>query len=177
MWTPATRKNYSRNGLRYQSDVTDEEWRVIEPYLPPAKGIGRPRGWPLREIVILRHALRLSVAPVAEGPSALEHGLSLVCSLARCLPVREDQPCAGDNGSRAGRARSQSFGTGRLRAFVDSVLPIQQARQAFEQGLQGAFSRKNCLADCRVGWRVTTSAFCAAESRGSKQAMRFYTGR
>ena len=24
---------------------------VIEPYLPPAKGIGRPRGWPLREIV------------------------------------------------------------------------------------------------------------------------------
>ena len=51
MWTPATRKNYSRNGLRYQSDVTDEEWRVIEPYLPPAKGIGRPRDWPLREIV------------------------------------------------------------------------------------------------------------------------------
>ena len=44
-------RNYSRNGLRYQSDVTDEEWRVIEPYLPPAKGIGRPRGWPLREIV------------------------------------------------------------------------------------------------------------------------------
>jgi NADPH:quinone reductase-like Zn-dependent oxidoreductase len=27
--------------------------------------------------------------------------------------------------------------TGRLRAFVDSVLPIQQARQAFEQGLKG----------------------------------------
>ena len=51
MWTPATRKNDSRNGLRNQSDVTDEEWRVIEPYLPPAKGIGRPRGWPLREIV------------------------------------------------------------------------------------------------------------------------------
>ena len=40
MWTPATRKNYSRNGLRYQSDVTDEEWRVIEPYLPPAAPMG-----------------------------------------------------------------------------------------------------------------------------------------
>ena len=51
MWTPATRKNYSRTGLRYQSDVTDEEWRVIEPHLPPAKGTGRPRAWPLREIV------------------------------------------------------------------------------------------------------------------------------
>ena len=30
------------------------------------------------------------------------------------------------------------FDTGRLRAFVDSVLPIQQARQAFEQGLCSA---------------------------------------
>jgi NADPH:quinone reductase-like Zn-dependent oxidoreductase len=27
--------------------------------------------------------------------------------------------------------------TGRLRAFVDSVLPIEQARQAFKQGLKG----------------------------------------
>jgi len=27
--------------------------------------------------------------------------------------------------------------TGRLRVFVDTVLPIEQARQAFEQGLKG----------------------------------------
>ncbi len=37
MWTPTTREYYSRRSRRYQSDVTDEEWRVIEPYLPPAK--------------------------------------------------------------------------------------------------------------------------------------------
>ena len=51
MWTAATRNNYSRKTARYQSDVTDEEWRVIEPHLPAAKLIGRPRVWPLREIV------------------------------------------------------------------------------------------------------------------------------
>ena len=51
MWTPTTREHYSRRSRRYQSDVTDEEWRVIEPYLPPAKATGRPRGWPMREIV------------------------------------------------------------------------------------------------------------------------------
>jgi transposase len=51
MWTQATRKNYSRKTVRYQSDVTDEEWRVIEPHLPPARTTGRPRAWPLREIV------------------------------------------------------------------------------------------------------------------------------
>jgi transposase len=51
MWTPATRKKYSRNASRYQSDVTDKEWRVIEPLLPGPRTRGRPRGWPLREIV------------------------------------------------------------------------------------------------------------------------------
>jgi transposase len=51
MWTPATRLKYSRKAARYQSDVTDAEWCVIEPLFPPPKARGRPRGWPLREIV------------------------------------------------------------------------------------------------------------------------------
>ncbi len=51
MWTAATRNEYSRKTARYQSDVTDAEWQVIEPYLPVAKRTGRPRVWPPREIV------------------------------------------------------------------------------------------------------------------------------
>ena len=51
MWTPTTRKHYSRDAARYQSDLTDEEWRVIEPHLPRAKTTGRPRAWLVREIV------------------------------------------------------------------------------------------------------------------------------
>ena len=50
MWTPTTRKKHNRKANRYQTDVTDEEWRVIEPHLPAAKGTGRPRAWPMREI-------------------------------------------------------------------------------------------------------------------------------
>lgn len=51
MWTPATRKYSSRPAPRYQTDLTAAEWRVIEPYLPPAKPTGRPRAWPMCEIV------------------------------------------------------------------------------------------------------------------------------
>jgi putative transposase len=51
MWTPATRKQHSRKTNRYQTDMTDEEWRVIEPHLPAASSTGRPRSWPMREIV------------------------------------------------------------------------------------------------------------------------------
>ena len=41
----------SRTTDRYQTDLTDEEWRVIEPHLPAPKNIGRPRGWSMREII------------------------------------------------------------------------------------------------------------------------------
>jgi hypothetical protein len=64
MWTASTRKNYSRKTVRYQSDVTDEEWRVIEPHLPPARTTGRPRAWPLRR---LSTAFFTSCAPAARG--------------------------------------------------------------------------------------------------------------
>ena len=51
MWTPTTREQHSRKALRYQADLTDAKWVVIEPHLPPAHGTGRPRSWPVREIV------------------------------------------------------------------------------------------------------------------------------
>jgi putative transposase len=35
----------------YRSDLTDEQWRLIEPLLPPAKPGGRPREVDLREVV------------------------------------------------------------------------------------------------------------------------------
>src|ERR1700730_376842 len=34
-WTEITRLKYRRDGLRYASDTTDEEWAVIEPHMPP----------------------------------------------------------------------------------------------------------------------------------------------
>lgn len=51
MWTPATRRQHSRAGLRYETDLTDAEWRLVEPHLPARRPTGRPRSWPLREIV------------------------------------------------------------------------------------------------------------------------------
>jgi transposase len=51
MWTPTTRWHHSRTGLRYASDLTDAEWALLEPLLPPPCDQGRPRSWPMREIV------------------------------------------------------------------------------------------------------------------------------
>ena len=51
MWPPTTRQQHIRETNRYQTDVTDEEWHMIGPYLPAAKSMGRPRAWPMREII------------------------------------------------------------------------------------------------------------------------------
>jgi transposase len=51
MWTPTTRQQHSRPVTRYQTDLTDAEWRVIAPHLPKPCATGRPRAWPMREIV------------------------------------------------------------------------------------------------------------------------------
>lgn len=50
-WTEITRRKYRRDGLRYASDMTDEEWAVIAPRLPLPAQRGRPRETNLREVV------------------------------------------------------------------------------------------------------------------------------
>ena len=51
MWTSTTRQKHSRTVTRYQTDLTDTEWRVIAPQLLKPCATGRPRAWPMREIV------------------------------------------------------------------------------------------------------------------------------
>src|SRR5690348_17856376 len=51
MWTEITRPKNERAGRRYASDLTDAEWRLIEPFMPPVKRLGRPRETDLRAIV------------------------------------------------------------------------------------------------------------------------------
>lgn len=50
-WTKITRAQYLRNGLRYASDMTDAEWRLIARKLPGRRRLGRPRTVNLRKVV------------------------------------------------------------------------------------------------------------------------------
>lgn len=50
-WTEITRPQYRRAGMRYSSDMTDDEWAMIAPHLPPPRRLGRPRTTDLRAVV------------------------------------------------------------------------------------------------------------------------------
>ncbi len=51
MWTKENRGRYDRSRLRYPSDLTDEEWALVKPLIPPAKRGGNKRHVDERAIV------------------------------------------------------------------------------------------------------------------------------
>ena len=51
MWTPTTRAQHNRAGLRYGGDLTDAEWAILAPSLPVEAGGGRKRAYPMRKVV------------------------------------------------------------------------------------------------------------------------------
>ena len=51
MWLPEHRRAACVRGLRYPSDLTDAEWALVEPLIPPAKRGGRRRTIDVREVL------------------------------------------------------------------------------------------------------------------------------
>jgi len=76
MWTPENRARYDRSGLRYPSELTDEEWALVAPLIPPAKRGGGKRTVDVRAVVnglIVRAQQGLPVAGAPDGPAAPLH--------------------------------------------------------------------------------------------------------
>ena len=51
MWKPEHRRAADRRGLRYPGDLTNPEWALVEPLIPPARRGGRPRKVDVREVL------------------------------------------------------------------------------------------------------------------------------
>jgi transposase len=51
MWTTQNRQRYDRSQLRYPSDLTDDEWVLVAPLIPPAKTGGNKRRVDIREVM------------------------------------------------------------------------------------------------------------------------------
>jgi transposase len=51
MWTSKNRARYDRSKLRYPSDLTDDEWGLVEPLIPPGKTGGGKRTVIMLEVV------------------------------------------------------------------------------------------------------------------------------
>ena len=79
MWTQANRARYDRSKLRYPSDLTNEEWAVIGPLIPPGKRGGDKRTVNLREVVngmlyVLSAGCQWRAIPKDLPPRSTVHG-------------------------------------------------------------------------------------------------------
>ena len=119
MWTPTTRRQHSRDDLRYETDVTDAEWAVIAPLLPPPRERGRPRTC-LRAVVnaifyLLRGGITWRLLPTDLPPRSTVFGwFSLwrdtgVFETMNHLLVMADRERVGREASHSSRPRSTRF--------------------------------------------------------------------
>ena len=79
MWTPENRPKYDRSKLRYPSDLTDEEWSIIGPLIPGAKGGGNKRTIDVRAVLdgvmyILSTGCQWAALPKDLPPRSTVHG-------------------------------------------------------------------------------------------------------
>ena len=79
MWTATSRAQHSRAGLRFSSDVTDAEWAVLQPLLPPRTAVGRRPSWPVRDIAnaifyVLRGGVTWRMLPPCFPPRQTVYG-------------------------------------------------------------------------------------------------------
>jgi len=51
MWKPEHRRAADRSSLRYPSDLTNAEWELVAPMIPPARHGGRRRSVNVREVL------------------------------------------------------------------------------------------------------------------------------
>ena len=50
-WTELTRAQHRRKTRRHPADLTDAEWALVKPLIPPAKRGGRRREVDVREVL------------------------------------------------------------------------------------------------------------------------------
>ncbi len=91
MWTDENRGRYDRSRLRYPSDLTDDEWSLVEPLIPPAKRGGNKRHVNLREVL---NGLMYILSTVANGERCRRtcrhvrpYTIILICGVGTALSI------------------------------------------------------------------------------------------
>ena len=160
MWKPEHRiAAVERGCLRYPSDMSDLEWALVEPMIPPARRGGRPRDVNVREVLnavfyVLATGCQWQALPKDLPPRSTAHHYFIMWdrdgTLARIhdafyVAVRE----------AAGREASPST------AIIDSQ-SAKAAQKGAVRWTRKASMRARRLRAASVTSSSTPSAFCSA---------------
>lgn len=90
MWTCEHRRAADRRGLRYPSDLTDAEWALVAPFVPPARHGGRKREVDMREVLngvfyVLATGCQWNALPKDLPPKSTVHDYFILLDRERAL--------------------------------------------------------------------------------------------
>jgi len=90
MWTHENRPKYNRDHLRYPSDLTDAEWALVAPFVPPARHGGRKREVDMREVLngvfyVLATGCQWNALPKDLPPKSTVHDYFILLDRERAL--------------------------------------------------------------------------------------------
>src|SRR5208282_5434772 len=89
MWTTENRPRYNRDKLRYPSDLSDEEWALVEPEIPPGFDAGKLIKGKKRHILVDTQGLLLHGIVTAADVQDRDGGLALLATLFGLFPYLE----------------------------------------------------------------------------------------
>jgi transposase len=123
MWTAEHRRAADRRGLRYPSDLTEAEWALVAPFVPPARRGGRKREVNVREVInaifyVLSTGCQWNALPKDLPPKSTAHDYFILLDrdgalqrihealylMARELAGREASPTAAIIDSQSAKA-------------------------------------------------------------------------
>jgi len=90
VWTCEHRRAADRRGLRYPSDLTDAEWALVAPFVPPARHGGRKREVDMREVLngvfyVLATGCQWNALPKDLPPKSTVHDYFILLDRERAL--------------------------------------------------------------------------------------------
>jgi transposase len=114
MWKPEHRLTADRRSLRYPSDLSDAEWVLVAPMIPPpARRGGRRRSVNVREVLnaifyVLSTGCQWNAMPKDLPPTSTAHFYFFVMGLGRHVGSYSRRTLCSD--TRSGRTRGESHG-------------------------------------------------------------------
>ena len=156
MWTNENRTLYDRSQLRYPSDLTDEEWALVEPMIPTAKRGGGKRTADMREVVnavmyVLSTGCQWRALPKDLPPRSTVHGYldlwnwdGTLDRIHHALYVKCREKAGRDASPTAAIIDSQSVKSAEKGGVASTLADTMRARKSKAKSATSSSIRRAC---------------------------------